>query len=67
MTKYDVVLSSVGQLSAQIEVEADSQKDAEIKALDFVKYTEWVVEDIEPDETFIVSITNKEDPINYST
>jgi hypothetical protein len=67
MTKYDVVLSSVGQLSAQIEVEAESQKDAEIKALDFIKYTEWCVEDIEPDETFIVSITNKEDPINYST
>jgi hypothetical protein len=63
--KYKIHLSSVGKLITTLEVMAPSQKEAEDKAFSSLPFIEWTVEDIEPDETFIVSVENMDDPLNY--
>lgn len=64
--KYMVNLCSVGPLSASVEIEAPSQEEAQQQALASIKYLEWKAEDIELDETFVVSISNREDPLDYT-
>lgn len=64
--KYMVNLCSVGPLSASVEIEAASQQEAQEQALASIKYLEWKAEDIELDETFVVSISNREDPLDYT-
>ena len=66
MTKYKVVVSSVGSLTAELEVEAASSRDAEEAALSFIGFTEWKVLDVDPAETFITSIENVDDPLCYT-
>ncbi len=65
MPKYKIDLSSVGRLRTTVEVMAPSQKEAEDKALQSLHFIEWTVEDIEPDETFIISVENTDDPLNF--
>jgi hypothetical protein len=65
MQTYKVVLNSVAQVGAVLEVGAESQKEAETKALDFINSIDWEVVDVDSSETFIVSIENKDDPINF--
>ena len=62
MYKYNVTLNSIGQLSTNVEVQANSQEEAQEKALSSISFLEWEVVDIEPSQTYVVSVENKEDP-----
>ena len=62
MYKYNITLNSIGQLSTSVEVQANSQEEAQEKALSSISFLEWEVVDIEPSQTYVVSVENKEDP-----
>ena len=62
MYKYNITLNSIGQLSTTVEVQANSQEEAQEKALSSISFLEWEVVDIEPSQTYVVSVENKEDP-----
>lgn len=65
MQTYKIVLNSIAQVGAVLEVSAETQKEAETKALSFIGSIEWEVLEFDASETFIVSIENKDDPINF--
>jgi len=62
MYKYNITLNTIGQLSTTVEVQATSQEEAQDKALSSISFLEWNVVDIEPSQTYVVSVENKEDP-----
>ena len=62
MYKYNITLNTIGPLSTTVEVQATSQEEAQDKALSSISFLEWNVVDIEPSQTYVVSVENKEDP-----
>ena len=62
MYKFKITLNSIGQLTCDVEVQAESQEEAQDKALKSIPFLEWEVVDIEPAETYVVSVDNTEDP-----
>ena len=62
MYKFRVTLNSVGTLTASVDIQAETQDEAEEKALKSLSFLEWTVIDIDPEETFVSVTENLESP-----